>query len=91
MLHAQLTNVGTKCFVGLLNCSKSLVLTFLWATNQTKDLTLKGTWEFQTNLVGKAGGESEYWDKARKKDFIVKSLEWDKDHDFIFKTRISYV
>ena len=30
----------------------SLVFTFLCATNQTKDFTLKGTWEFQTNFEG---------------------------------------
>ena len=35
---------------------------------RTNDLTLKGTWEFQTNLVGKVGGEPENWDKTRKKD-----------------------
>ena len=31
---------GLSALWDLLNCSKSLVLTFLWATNQTKDLTL---------------------------------------------------
>ena len=72
---------GLRALWGLLNYSKSLVFTFLYATNQTKDLTLKGTWEFQTNLVGKTGGESEQWDKARKKDLTVKSPEEDKDQD----------
>ena len=50
---------GLSALYGLLNCSKSLVFTFLCITNQTKDLTLKETWEFQTNLVGKTGGEPE--------------------------------
>ena len=72
---------GLRALWGLLNCSKSLVFTFLCATNQTKDLTLKGTWEFQTNLVGKTEGESGQWDKARKKDLTIKSSEEDKDHD----------
>ena len=71
---------------GLLNCSKSLVFTFLCTTNQTKDLTLKGTWEFQINLVGKTGGEPENWDKARKKDLTVKSPEGDKDQDLLSGT-----
>ena len=64
----------------------SLVFTFLWATNQTKDLILKGTWEFQTNLVGKTEGKPENWDKARKKDLTVKSYEGDKDQDLISET-----
>ena len=42
---------------------------------------MKGTWDFQTNLVGKTGGEPEHWDKARKKDLTVKSPEKDKDQD----------
>ena len=77
---------GLSALWGLLNCSKSLVLTFLYATNQTKDLTLKGTCEFQTNLVGNTGGDSEYWDKTRKKDLTVKRLEGDKDQDLLSGT-----
>ena len=56
----------------------SLVFTFLYATNQTKYFTLKGTWEFHTNLKEKTGGEPEKWDKARKKDLTEKSPEEDK-------------
>ena len=77
---------GLSALWGLLNCSKSLVLTFLWVTNQTKDLILKGTWEFQTNMVGKTGGDSEFWDKARKKDLTVKNPEGDKDQDLLSGT-----
>ena len=44
-------------------------------------MTLKGTWDFQTNLVGKTGEEPEHWDKARKKDLTIKSPEEDKDQD----------
>ena len=55
----------------------SLVFTFLCATNQTKDFTLKGTWEFQTNLEGKTWGDPENWDNARKKDLTEKSPEED--------------
>ena len=64
----------------------SLEFTFLCATNQTKDLTLKGTWEFQTNLVGKDGGEPKNWDKARKKDLTEKSPEEDKGQDLASET-----
>ena len=49
-------------------------------------MTLKGTWAFQTNLVGKIVGDSEYWDKARKKDWTVKRPEGDKDQDLLFGT-----
>ena len=59
----------------------SLVFTLLWATNQTKDFTLKGTWEFQTNLEGKIGGDQENWDKARKKYLTERSPEEDKSQD----------
>ena len=79
--HTQLTYVRTKSFVWFLNCSKSLVFTFLCATNQTKDLTLKGTWEFHTNLVGKCGEKSSIWDKAKKKDLTVNNPDEDKDQD----------
>ena len=51
-----------------------------------KDLTLKGTWKFHTNLVGKIGDESERWDKARKKDLTVNSPEEDKDLVLASKT-----
>ena len=78
MLHTQLIDVRTEN-LGLLNSSKSLVFTFLCATNQTKDLTLKGTWDFQTKLVEKTGDELERWDKARKKDLIVNNPAEDKD------------
>ena len=38
------------------------------------------------NLGGKTGEEPENWDKARKKDLIVKSLEEDKDEDLASET-----
>ena len=40
----------------------------------------------QTNLVGKTREELERWDKARKKDLTVKSLEKYKDQDLASKT-----
>ena len=49
-------------------------------------MTLKKTWEFQTNLVGKNEEEPENWDKARKKDLNVKSPEEDKDQDLVSET-----
>ena len=77
---------GLTALQGLLNCSKSLVFTFLYATNWTKDLTLKETWEFHTNLVGKLGDKSERWDKVRKKDLTVNNPEEDKDQDLTSET-----
>ena len=56
-----------------------LVFTFLCTTNQTNDLTLKGTWDFQTKLVGKVGYESKRWDKTKKKDLTVNNLKEDKN------------
>ena len=49
-------------------------------------MTLKETWDFQTNLVGKTGGEPKHWDKARKKDLTVKSPDEDKDQDLASRT-----
>ena len=49
-------------------------------------MTLKGTWDFQTKLVGKAGEELERWEKARKKDLTVDNPEEDKDQDLVSKT-----
>ena len=46
-----------------------------------KDCTLKGIWEFQTNLEGKTWGDPKNWDKARKKDLTEKSPEEDKGHN----------
>ena len=37
-------------------------------------------------MVGKIGGGSEYWDKARKKDLAVKRPEEDKDQDLLSGT-----
>ena len=64
----------------------SLVFTFLCATNQIKDFTLKGTWEFQTNLEGKTWGDPENWDNGRKKDLTEKSPEEDNGQNLAFGT-----
>ena len=64
----------------------SLVFTFLCATNQTKDFTLKGTWEFQTNFEGKFWGDPEDWDNARKNDLTEKSPEEDNGHTLASRT-----
>ena len=58
------------------------------ATNQTKDLTLKGTWEFHTNLVEKSGDKSGVWDKAIKKDLTVNDPEEDKFQDLASETEV---
>ena len=64
----------------------SLVFTLLCATNQTKDLTLKKTWDFQTKLVGKKGVGLEWWDKTKKKDSTVNKFEEDKDQALVSRT-----
>ena len=79
---------GLIALWGLLNCSKSLVFTFLCATSQIKALTLKGTWDFQTNLVGKNGDESGIWDRAVKKDLTVNKPKEHKDHDLASETEV---
>ena len=79
---------GLRAFWGLLNCSKSLVFTFLCAISQTKALTLNETWEFHTNLVGKSGDNPGICDKAIKKDLTVNNLEEDKDHDLASEAEV---
>ena len=71
-----------ESFIGIFNCNMSLVFTFLYATNQAKDLTLKGTWDFQMKLARKAGDESERWDKTKKKDLTVNNPEEDRNQAF---------
>ena len=63
-----------------------LVFTILCVTNQAKDLTLKGTWDFQTKLVEKEGIESERWDKTKKKNLTINNPKEDKDHALAFET-----
>ena len=43
------------------------------------DLTLRGTWDFQTKLVRRKGTGSEELDKAIKKDFIINKPEENRD------------
>ena len=64
----------------------SLVFTFLCATNQGNDLTLKGTWDFQTKLVEGKGTRPKWLDKTKKKNFIVNKLEEDKDQAIVLGT-----
>ena len=60
------TNSGLRALEGLLNWSMTLVFIFLCATNQAKALTLDETFDFQINLVGWKGRQSEeerfYWE-----------------------------
>ena len=79
---------GLRALWGLLNCSKSLVFTFLCATSQAKALTLKGTWEFHTNLVGKSGDKSGIWDKVIKKDLTMNNPEENMDHDLASEAEV---
>ena len=51
-----------------------LVFIFLCVINQTKDLTLKQTWDFQTKLVGNNGTRSTWVDKTKMNDFTIN--EW---------------
>ena len=56
----------------------SLAFTFLYVTNQAKDLTLKGTWDFQTKLVERKGIRSRWLDKAIKKRLYYKIKDKDQ-------------
>ena len=67
--------LGLRALKGLLSCIMSLVLTFLRATNQTKALTLVGTFEFHTNFARRKISESEGVDNERKKDLTEKTPE----------------
>ena len=62
----------------------SLVFTLLCTTNQAKDLTIKGTSNFQTKLVEKKGTESEWLNKARKKGFTVNKPKENKNQTLAF-------
>ena len=46
---------GQGALKGLLNCSMSLVFTFLCATSQVKTMTLEGTLDFHKKLAGWKG------------------------------------
>ena len=51
-----------------------------------KGLDFEGDLRIPDKLVGKTGGDSKYWDKARKKDLTVKRPEGDKDQDLLSGT-----
>ena len=59
---------------GLLNCSMSLVFTFLCATNQARALTFERAFDLHKNLVRR--------NKAKKKDLTVNKPKEDKDQTF---------
>ena len=61
----------------------SLVFTFLCATNHVKALTLDETLDFHTNLAGKKGTNTDYLDKAKKKDFTKNVFVKDRDQDLV--------
>lgn len=58
-----------------LTCSKSLVFTFLWATNQANALTFEAAFEYQKLNKMRVGDVY----KAKKKYLAVKKLEDNKD------------
>ena len=86
ILHAQLTNVGTKCFVGSSQLLQVISINLLVSHQPDKGLDFEGDLRIPDKLVGKTGGDSKYWDKARKKDLTVKNLEGDKDQDLLSGT-----
>ena len=57
----------------------SLVFTFLSATNQAKDLTLNGAWDFRTKSIGNDGDGLIWLDKTEKSDFTMNKPEEDRD------------
>ena len=55
------------------------MFTFLSATNQAKDLTLNGAWDFQTKSIGNDGVGLIWLDKTEKSDFTMNKPEEDRD------------
>ena len=68
---------GLRALKGLLNCSMSLVFTFLCATNHAKALTLEGTLDLHKKLVGQNITEYDKTDKAQKNNFTEKTPKED--------------
>ena len=66
---------GQGALKGLLNCSMSLVFTFLCATNQVKTMTLEGTLDFHKKLAGWKGIVFDKMVKAKRKDLTENILE----------------
>ena len=70
----------------LLNCSMSLVCTFLCATNQAKAMILEETLDFHKNFAGWKGTEFHKLNKANKKDFTENTPEEEGTKAFAFGT-----
>ena len=65
---------GLRVLKGLLNCSMSLVFTFVYVTNYAKALTLEGTFDFHKKLAWWKVTKFETLDKAGKKDFLLRKF-----------------
>ena len=57
--------LGLRVLNDLLNCSLSLVFTYLYVTNQAKALTLEGTLDLHKTLAGWEGTKSNKLEKAK--------------------------
>ena len=68
-------NKGLRDLYGLLNCSMSLVFTFLCTTNQAKARTFKGAFDFQTNLAKRYKNELEKKIENKPKENKNQALE----------------
>ena len=72
---------GPRTLKGLLNCSMSLVFTFLSVTNHTKALTLDVALDFHKKLVGIRGLNLEKRIRLKKNNFTEKTPEEDGTQD----------
>ena len=65
----------------------SLVFIFLYATNQGKGLTLKGTCDFQTKPIRKNGNGSVWLDKTQKNVFTTNKPKENKHQALAWGTK----
>ena len=75
--------LGIRDLYCFLNCSMSLMFTFLCATNHVKALSLDENSDFHTNLARNNGTRIDKLDKAKKKDFIKNKPEEERDQALV--------
>lgn len=63
--------LGLRVLNDILNCSLSLVFTYLYVTNQAKALTLEGTLDLHKTLAGWKGTKSNKLEKAKNFYFFL--------------------
>ena len=71
--------LGLRALQDLLNCSMSLVFTFLCATSQVKTFFLDETSDMHKKIFGWKRIGSDGLDKTKKNDLIVNNIKEDND------------